>query len=91
MIEKFPFTLEDIIKIDSNGGNIGRFYWENQATYMVELIDTDESFEITIGELPGRSAFIWTDLDWVFWLTGGFSRMQTAWDEYYAHQLIPQQ
>jgi hypothetical protein len=83
------FIPEDIIKIGSNGGNIGRFYWENQATYMVELIDTDESFEITIGELPGRSAFIWTRNEWVGWLMGGYVPPLTKLTNYNHRQSAP--
>jgi hypothetical protein len=31
-----PFIPEYTIRIDSNGGNIGRFYWSNQTTLIIE-------------------------------------------------------
>jgi|688.fasta_scaffold2359776_2 hypothetical protein len=66
------FIPEDIIKIGPNGGNIGRFYWENQATFRAEQIDKNNFRETAIGEAPGYSTFIWTRNEWVGWLMGGY-------------------
>ena len=76
------FIPEDAIKIDSNGGNIGRFYWENQATFRVEQIDKNHFSDTAIGEAPGYSTFIWTRNEWVGWLMGGFDPMTTILTKY---------
>jgi len=36
-----PFVPDAFISITSNGGNIGRFFWANKASYMLELWGTD--------------------------------------------------
>jgi hypothetical protein len=74
MIEDWetPFIPEDTIKIDSNGGNIGRFYWSNQVTFSIEQWGHNNFYEATVYELPGISAFLWSEFDWVGWLMGGF-------------------
>lgn len=67
-----PFIPENTIKINSNGGNIGRFYWSNQATFSIEQWGHNNFYEATVYELPGISAFLWSEFDWVGWLMGGF-------------------
>lgn len=67
-----PFIPEDTLKIDSNGGNIGRFYWSNQVTFSIEQWGHNNFYEATVYELPGVSVFLWSEFDRVGWLMGGF-------------------
>lgn len=68
------FAPEQFIRIGSSGGNIGRFHWSNQATLVAEQYG-DNFREITRFELPGCSAFLWREFDWVGWLMGGFDHI----------------
>ena len=65
-----PFIPKDTIRITSDGGNIGRFYWNNQVILSIEQWGIDNFYEATICELPGYSAFLWSEFDWIGWLMG---------------------
>ena len=66
-----PFTPE-LIRIGTDGGNIGRFHWNNQAILIIEQWGDNGFYEITTHELPGFCAFLWSEFDWMGWLMGGF-------------------
>ena len=63
-----PFTPDSFIGITSNGGNIGRFFWANKASYTLELWGTDGFYESNTYDIPGDCAFITTENDWHCWL-----------------------
>lgn len=76
------FESDDFISINSIGGNVGRFYWVNQSSLVVESWDADRDpyapgaafwwinapSEVTTIERSGCCAFIWTLGDWWAWL-----------------------
>lgn len=69
-----PFIPDDFLRVTSGGGNIGRFYWCNQATFEVQSwnapasMDTDPPTEVDRTTIPGDSAWIFTTGDWFAWI-----------------------
>lgn len=67
-----PFEPLFLVDIDSNGGNIGRFYWQNQSTLIAEQWGENNFHEKTITTLPGYCAWLFSYFDWIGWCMGGF-------------------
>ena len=77
-----PFTPKQFIRIDSNGGNIGRFYWCNQLTLSIEVWDNSRDpfklgapswwkhcpTEVNSSEITGASSLIFNLGDWWNWV-----------------------
>jgi len=62
-----------LVDIDSNRGNIGRFYWQNQNTLIVEQWGENNFYEKTTTTLPGYCAWLFSYFDWIGWCMGGFA------------------
>ena len=76
------FVPQSPVRIDSNGGNIGRFYWQNQRTLTIEAWDSSRDpyqdgapswwilspTEIKSSEVHGDSSFLFTLGDWWNWV-----------------------
>lgn len=63
-----PFEYEDFITIHPNGGNIGRFFWDNgtvlECYYQAPDGKLIKEFDRVI---PGSCAFIQDLWDWIAW------------------------
>lgn len=74
------FEYEDFIRITSQGGNIGRFFWANQNQFTIEVWENDSDpwdpdaplthlpNESVTSELPGSAALVATLGDWWAWV-----------------------
>jgi hypothetical protein len=59
----------ELIEISCMGGHIGRFYWYNQGSFMIEQFNADGTlYERTIWEIPGSFAFVWSVYDFIAFL-----------------------
>jgi len=61
------FVPDEFISIKSGSGHIGRFYWDNQKQFTVEVFG-DNYHESTTSEMPGSCALVCTMGDWWAWL-----------------------
>ncbi len=66
-----PFEPLFPIDVDCHGGNIGRFYWQNQQTLIVEQWG-DNFHEKTITTVPGYCGWLFNKACWIGWCMGGF-------------------
>jgi hypothetical protein len=69
---QIPHVPANLIKITSDGGNIGRFYWNNQQRFSIEQWGNNGFYEATIYEIPGVSAWLWTEFERIGWQLGMF-------------------
>ena len=67
-----PFEPLFLVDIDSDGGNIGRFYWQNQCTFIVEQWGENDFHEKSITTVPGYCAWLFNYACWIGWCMGGF-------------------
>ena len=71
-----PYVYDDVVRVTSDGGNIGRFHWHNGYSLVIETGKTWPSFPWSPGYersetiYPGSCAFIATIGDFWAWVFG---------------------
>jgi len=54
------------VKVTSEGGHIGRFYWYNQDHCKNQLLNEDGTIrKQSSWEIPGTFAFVWSFCDYI--------------------------
>ena len=75
-----PHTPERWVHITAGGGNIGRFYWCNQACISLSYVATDGTpYDAEVNELAGDFSFIATRGDWHAYLLGEICSNPLQW------------